>query len=464
VSETSGSVLTLSAGGKRHGLPSRMIREVARLPRLTRVPHAPAEMLGLANLRGTVMPVLSLAALLGGSAGAEQRLVVLDAGEPVGLAVDVVTDMLDARQAEAASIEPLDVLSLLASHATADVGKRAQGRANADLEGAAREDVAEKTASLVTFAIGAQTFALPLDTVDEVLRLPLEITAVPNAEAMVLGSMDLRGAVLPLLMLAPLLALPGEALSAKSRVLVVRIGEQRVGFVVDALGAVLRVPVGTIDPVPIVLTRGEAEARIQAVCRLGEGRLVSVLAAEHLLRDDITARLVKDSSTRRKEVQVHAEPTEPFVVFRICDAIFGLPSFAVEHVGTLPSKLARVPRSAAFVRGAMPWRGEAIPVIDQSKRFGAVTASAARQRVVVVAMGSLRAAFAVDAVIGLHAIAQSALRTIPEAGSLATRLFNRVSTGEDPQQLTLLLDPEQLLDGTERDMLQSERPAETHRS
>jgi purine-binding chemotaxis protein CheW len=316
----------------------------------------------------------------------------------------------------------------------------------------------------VTFAIGVQTFALPLDAVDEVLRLPPKIAAVPNAEAMVLGSMDLRGALLPLLMLAPLLALPGEALSAKSRVLVVRIGEQRVGFVVDALGAVLRVPVGTIDPVPIVLTRGEAEARIQAVCRLGEGRLVSVLAAEHLLRDDITARLFKGSSARRKVAQAQVEPTEPFVLFKIGDAIFGLPSFAVEHVGTLPSKLARIPGSAGFVRGAMPWRGEAIPVVDQSKRFGAVTASAARPRVVIVAMGSLRAAFAVDAVIGLHGIAQSTLRTIPEAGGVETRLFDRVSTGEDPQQLTLLLDPEQLLDGTERDMMRAGLAAETNPS
>ncbi len=452
-------MLTLLAGGSRHGVPSRMVREVARMPGLTRVPHAPAGMLGLANVRGRVMPVLSLAALTGRSAGPERRLVVLSGDEPIGMAVDGVEELLDRGQAEGASIDLLDVPSLIARSAAG----RAHSRGAAGVETASRVMAAEETVSLVTFAIGAQAFALPLEAVDEVLRLPAAIAAVPNAEEMVLGSIDLRGALLPLLMLAPLLALPGDALSAKSRVLVVRIGAHRVGIVVDALHAVLRVFESAIDPVPLVLTRGAAEARIQAVCRLGDGRLVSVLAPAHLLREDLTARLLGGGSApRAKIVEAEVERTEPFLLFAVGNALFGLPTFAVEHIGVLPAKLARIPGAAGFVRGAMPWRGEALPVIDQSKRLGAASIAGKRQHVIVVAIGALRAAFAVDAIVGLRRVVHSALRPMPVLDGGETEVFERViADGDAP--LTLLLDPEKMLDGAERDMLKAARSRKARR-
>ena len=57
--------LTFSTNGQLYALPSGQVAEIIRLPAVARVPQAPKGLLGLANLRGNVLPVASLRGLLG---------------------------------------------------------------------------------------------------------------------------------------------------------------------------------------------------------------------------------------------------------------------------------------------------------------------------------------------------------------------------------------------------------------
>jgi chemotaxis signal transduction protein len=56
--------LVFEAGGMLWALPRLWVREVIRQPRLTRIPNATTEIQGLTNLRGLLVPVLDLSALL----------------------------------------------------------------------------------------------------------------------------------------------------------------------------------------------------------------------------------------------------------------------------------------------------------------------------------------------------------------------------------------------------------------
>lgn len=81
-------------------LPLELIREVQPLERLTRVPHAPAEVLGIVNLRGRPYTVFGLGACLGlpASAEGETHLVVLDLGDQdlrIGLAAEEIGQVRD---------------------------------------------------------------------------------------------------------------------------------------------------------------------------------------------------------------------------------------------------------------------------------------------------------------------------------------------------------------------------------
>lgn len=449
-------LLMLGIDGEQFGVPSHIVREVARLPRLARVPRAPAALMGLANMRGAVVPVLSLAALVERPSRGERRVVIVDDGELVGFAVDDISQLIGTSDAAAAAVPLLDVAALIARVVATGAARGTRGAGLAEERGSGTEASAD-TIALVVVAIGNQEFAFPLDIVDEILRLPDDIAPVPHADAAAIGSTAVRGALLPLLSLRALLALPAGKADRRARVLVVRIGEYRVGLLVDAVRSVLRVAAEDVDPLPQVLARGGGEARIQAICRLDGGRrLVSVLAADQLLREDVTARLFQGAGEQQDMGETAAEQlSEQFLLFRIGEDEFGLPIDAVEEVALLPARLTRLPRAPAFVRGVMNLRGQVVPVIDQAERFGAGAAAGRKRRVVIVRIGDLRAGFMVDAVSDVLRVARSALRAAPDLGNGETRVFDRVANLADEQRIVLIVSPRELLDRAERDLLRS---------
>ena len=70
------------------------VREIARLGAISPVPGAGDVVLGVRNLRGQVLPVFDLAALLGVADGHPSRIVVAEeSGRRAGLAIDAVTDI-----------------------------------------------------------------------------------------------------------------------------------------------------------------------------------------------------------------------------------------------------------------------------------------------------------------------------------------------------------------------------------
>jgi purine-binding chemotaxis protein CheW len=439
-------LLTFRVGEEQFGVPASLVREVSRLPRVTRVPHAPEGLIGLGNFRGAVLPLLSFAALTDRPTGRERRAILLDSAHPIALMVEDVTGLRDDGGVPAIDVELL-ASSRFASAAAPRVRAASVGERST-------KEIAEAEVPLVAFMVAGQEFALPIGSVDEIVRLPDTVALLPKSDDAVAGSIAVRDTLLPLLSLAVLLGLPMSERSRQARVVVVRIGSHRVGLIVDAMRAVLRVPEARIDPVPAVLARGLSEARIQAVCRLDGGRrLVSVLAAEHLVREDLTARLLETGGTERAMTEgTKIEASAQFLIFRIGGSDFALPIEAVIEVTALPPRLGRLPKAPAFVQGVMPLRGTVVPVIDQTLRFTGAAAEGARRRVIVVRIGELVAGFVVDAVAQVRRIALDDIRPAPALGEEATALIEQVAV-DGADGIVLIVSPQELLDRAEREML-----------
>ena len=92
--------LTFGLLDSRYAIEIDQIREILRPCEPTPVPGAPNWMLGVINLRGAIVTVLSLHTMLGRSIPEptdSQRILVTDVtGEPVGLTVDAVGDVWNA--------------------------------------------------------------------------------------------------------------------------------------------------------------------------------------------------------------------------------------------------------------------------------------------------------------------------------------------------------------------------------
>src|SRR5215213_10007728 len=91
--------------------------------------------------------------------------------------------------------------------------------------------------SFLTLFVRDEAFALPVESISEVIRLP-ELTCVPRSPASLAGLANLRGAVLPVADLRRLLRREAAPPTGAARVLVVA-GEAPFGLLVDRVGRLL---------------------------------------------------------------------------------------------------------------------------------------------------------------------------------------------------------------------------------
>src|ERR1700679_3999128 len=110
------NLLIFQLAGESFALRLASIAEIIRLPDVAHMPLVPPSLLGLANLRGIVLPVISLRATLqlpGTTANEQTRAIVLRGAAAVGFVVDRVdrlmvlaADQLDHDDAGAGTIDP----------------------------------------------------------------------------------------------------------------------------------------------------------------------------------------------------------------------------------------------------------------------------------------------------------------------------------------------------------------------
>jgi purine-binding chemotaxis protein CheW len=108
----------------------------------------------------------------------------------------------------------------------------------------------------LTFALGEEKFAIEVEHVQEVVEFG-QVTKVPNAPPYMLGIINLRGQILPLLDTKLKLGLPATVKSRKSRIMVLDIpteGEKslNIGALVDVAREVIEIAPGDIQPAPEV--------------------------------------------------------------------------------------------------------------------------------------------------------------------------------------------------------------------
>ena len=95
----------------------------------------------------------------------------------------------------------------------------------------------------VLFRSGGQRFALPLEAVREVVVPAPPYARVPRAGAAVRGAMNLRGRVVAVVELAPLLGLPRDALGpAQGHLLLLDRGRRGLALLVEGVLGVERIP------------------------------------------------------------------------------------------------------------------------------------------------------------------------------------------------------------------------------
>ena len=133
---------------------------------------------------------------------------------------------------------------------------------------------------LVTFKIADEEFGVDILKVQEIIRM-MPITKVPNAPSFVEGVINLRGKVIPVIDMRKRFGLPTSKHDSSTRIEVMDLRGQIVGFVVDAVSEVLRIKESTVEPPPAVVA-GVGSEYMRGVGKL-QDRLLILLDLDKLL-------------------------------------------------------------------------------------------------------------------------------------------------------------------------------------
>ncbi len=101
---------------------------------------------------------------------------------------------------------------------------------------------------VLTCRLGAEAYAIDILAVQEIRRQE-PATRIANAPAHVLGVMNLRGVIVPIVDLRRQLGLPAEN-GSNTVTIVVNVGHRTVGLVVDAVSDVVALGAEQIQPRP----------------------------------------------------------------------------------------------------------------------------------------------------------------------------------------------------------------------
>ncbi len=146
----------------------------------------------------------------------------------------------------------------------------------------------EDIIQLVSFKIGNEEFGVDILKVQEINRM-MEITTVPNAPTFVEGVVNLRGRIIPVIDLRTRLGMIKVEHSIKTRIIVVELVDKTVGFIVDEVNEVLRIPRSITEPPPEMVAGIEANY-LTAVAKL-EDRLLILLDLEKILDSEEAEQL-----------------------------------------------------------------------------------------------------------------------------------------------------------------------------
>ncbi len=133
---------------------------------------------------------------------------------------------------------------------------------------------------VVIFRLAEEFYALDIQTVQEIVRMQT-ITSIPGSDFWVEGITNLRGRVVPVIDLRKRCGVNAGDHSPETRIVVVSSATGMVGFIVDAVSEVMRIPGEQVEP-PSAIVSVPENTYLRGIAKLDD-RLVSLMDLEGVL-------------------------------------------------------------------------------------------------------------------------------------------------------------------------------------
>jgi purine-binding chemotaxis protein CheW len=142
----------------------------------------------------------------------------------------------------------------------------------------------DRLIQLVSFNLDQEEYGVDVLKVREIIRMPL-VTRVPNTPHYVEGVINLRGKVIPIISMRRKFGLLETDSDKQTRIMVMDVEGELMGFIVDAVSEVIRISGSEIQPSPPVVAGNIDQECIAGVINQAE-RLLVLLELERMFSTD----------------------------------------------------------------------------------------------------------------------------------------------------------------------------------
>ena len=383
-------------------LPVKSIHEVVNSPeKFSSLPLSPPFLLGVFNLRGTVIPVVDLKVIL--ELGPDQQPlaskkigIVEFEGVKIGLLFDRTGEIFrcsanDKSEFTYAGNKPKQ--NLISGALKLENGKRIiqilDAMALLKLERIPRssQDATQSETLLrrrqgsrkqcISFLIGENRCAFGIDVIHEIIKVPA-LNESMMSSGNCIGTFDLRGDIVSVIDFGLLLKYPKKETNEKfhedQRVIIMKMGSEKFGLLIDSVESIVTYYTEELLDFPIISTE-KAALFLGCLSREGIGDII-VLNHEQILTngeiEEITkghSKIYQTSSSRGLDEMKKKGHRKSYITFQI-DNLLALGIDEVREVIEFPSELLQPPGLPTFVRGMLNLRGKIITILDPRALYG----------------------------------------------------------------------------------------------
>ncbi|ABB15203.1 chemotaxis protein CheW [Carboxydothermus hydrogenoformans] len=482
-----GQLITFHLGKERYGINLNYVQEIIRPPVILKVPMTPEYFLGLANLRGEILPILDgrrKLQLPPNELSDSSRVVVLKlAQEKIGLLVDRMAEVVDLEGAVFEEIANAQVNTRLVSRVVRlphteelimeikpegifekKLDQVSRGQKSFELtEVNESQEIAQENSSLeqlIGFKLGNEEFSLPIAAVQEIVRVPEIISKTPGLPAYVEGIITLRNNTLPIINLRLFLGLERKEYDEKTRIIVLNLSKEEgsylFGLVTDEVTEVLRVQKSDIDDVPSYLANDAGEL-INGVCKLNSGqRLIYTLVPEKLLAESKLQLEAKNEAEQREVISELMSQENQFVIFGLDTGEYGVEIGNVQEIIHVP-EITSIPQAPYFVEGIINLRGAILPVLNLRKKFNLqLNSEREAERIIVVDYQGLKLGLMVDTVREVLKINEKEIEKTPALlnDEIRQEFISGIAKINGGERLILLLDLKHVISREEKEQIE----------
>jgi len=257
-------------------------------------------------------------------------------------------------------------------------------------------------------------------------------------------------------------------ISEDQRILVVETGSTNIGYLVDDVNEVIRIPKSVIDETPGIASSKQRE--LQGVAKLDKGeRLIMIINENTLVTVEEQRELAGLAADSKKEgiienkddiqetlAQKNLEE-EQLVTFEVGKEEYGISILEVQEINRL-EEITTVPRSPYYIDGVTNLRGNVIPVINVRKLFDLDTKEVDdKTRIIIVDINDKKTGLRVDQVNEVLRLSKKDIDQTPAiiSGDNGNNFIEGICKIKGGERMVILLNIKHILNQNELKQLSS---------